>query len=75
MPMRVFALYNALGGTLWVVTFCALGYVFGRNLPRLVHYIGRVSLLLAIFIAVIAGVVVPLALVREEPRDGRRVAR
>jgi membrane protein DedA with SNARE-associated domain len=57
MPPRVFAMYNALGGTLWVISFCALGYVFGRNLPRLVHYIGRVSLLLAIFIAVISGVV------------------
>jgi membrane protein DedA with SNARE-associated domain/membrane-associated phospholipid phosphatase len=57
MPMRVFATYNALGGTLWVLTFCGLGYAFGRNLPRLIHYIGRVSLLLAIFIALIAGVV------------------
>jgi membrane protein DedA with SNARE-associated domain/membrane-associated phospholipid phosphatase len=57
MPLRIFTLYNALGGTVWVLTFSALGYVFGRNLPRLVHYIGRVSLLVAIFIAVVAGVV------------------
>ena len=57
MPVKVFALYNAVGGTLWVVTFSALGYVFGRNLPRLVHYISRVSLLLAIFIAVVVSVV------------------
>jgi membrane protein DedA with SNARE-associated domain/membrane-associated phospholipid phosphatase len=57
MPLRVFALYNALGGIVWVGTFSLLGYVFGRNLPRLIHYIGRVSLLLAILIAVIAGVV------------------
>jgi membrane protein DedA with SNARE-associated domain/membrane-associated phospholipid phosphatase len=58
MPLRVFATYNALGGSIWVVTFSVLGYVFGRNLPRLVHYIGRVSLLLAILIAVVAGVVI-----------------
>ena len=57
MPIRLFALYNALGGAIWVVTFSALGYVFGRNLPRLIHYIGRVSLLLAIFVAVVVGVV------------------
>jgi membrane protein DedA with SNARE-associated domain/membrane-associated phospholipid phosphatase len=57
MPMRTFASFNALGGTVWVVTFSILGYVFGRNLPRLVHYIGRVSLLLAILIALVAGVV------------------
>ena len=34
-----------------------LGYLFGRNLPRLVHYIGRVSLLLALLIALVAVVV------------------
>ena len=58
MPLRVFGTYNALGGSIWVVTFSVLGYVFGRNLPRLVHYIGRVSLLLAILIALVAGVVI-----------------
>src|SRR5262249_48385666 len=42
---------------IWIATFSVLGYVFGRNLPRLVHYIGRVSLVLATLIAVIAVVV------------------
>jgi len=57
MSRREFTTYNALGGSVWVLTFSILGYVFGRNLPRLVHYIGRVSLLLATLIAVVAGVV------------------
>jgi membrane protein DedA with SNARE-associated domain len=57
MPPRVFALYNAAGGVVWVAAFSLLGYAFGRNLPRLVHYIGRVSLVLAVLIAIIAGVV------------------
>lgn len=57
MSHATFALYNALGGTIWVVAFSALGYLFGRNLPKLVHYIGRVSLLAAIFIALVAGIV------------------
>jgi len=57
MPARTFASYNALGGAIWVATFSILGYAFGRNLPRLIHYLGRVSLLLAILIAVVAGVV------------------
>jgi membrane protein DedA with SNARE-associated domain/membrane-associated phospholipid phosphatase len=57
MPYGVFTAYNALGGALWAATFSVLGYVFGRNLPRLVHYIGRVSLVLATLIAIIAGVV------------------
>jgi membrane protein DedA with SNARE-associated domain len=58
MPLRTFALFNAIGGVIWVLTFSILGYVFGRNLPRLIHYIGRVSLLLAILIALVAGLVV-----------------
>lgn len=57
MPLGVFAAYNALGGSVWVVAFSILGYAFGRNLPRLVHYIGRVSLLVAVLIAFIVCVV------------------
>jgi len=57
MPMRVFATYNASGGAVWVLTFSLLGYTFGRNLPRLVHYIGRVSLVLALLVAIVAIVV------------------
>jgi undecaprenyl-diphosphatase len=56
MPMRVFAAYNAAGGAIWVFTFTTLGYVFGRNLPRLERYIGRVSLVLALLIAIMAAV-------------------
>ncbi len=57
MPPRVFMLYNALGGVIWVTTFSVLGYAFGRNLPRLIRYIGRVSLLVALLIALITVVV------------------
>jgi undecaprenyl-diphosphatase len=57
MPLGRFSLYNALGGAIWIATFSVVGYAFGRNLPRLVHYIGRVSLLLATLIAIIAAVI------------------
>jgi membrane protein DedA with SNARE-associated domain/membrane-associated phospholipid phosphatase len=57
MPLRTFAVYNAVGGVVWVLTFSLVGFVFGRNLPRLIHYIGRVSLVLAVLIALIVGVV------------------
>lgn len=57
MPLRTFALFNAIGAIVWVLTFSLLGYAFGRNLPRLIHYIGRVSLVVAIFIAIITIVV------------------
>src|SRR5262245_65851565 len=57
MPLRQYAFYNALGGVVWAITFCVLGYLFGRNLPVLIHSIGRVSLLVAILIALITAVV------------------
>lgn len=57
MPPRVFVIYNALGGVIWVTTFSVLGYAFGRNLPRLIRYIGRVSLLVALLIAFVTAIV------------------
>jgi membrane protein DedA with SNARE-associated domain len=55
MPFVKFSVVNLAGGILWAVTFSAVGYAFGRNLPRLEHMLGRVSLL--IMIVVIALVV------------------
>jgi membrane protein DedA with SNARE-associated domain/membrane-associated phospholipid phosphatase len=43
MPYSVFMVYNALGGVVWATLFGTLGYVFGRNLPRLERYIGQAS--------------------------------
>jgi undecaprenyl-diphosphatase len=56
MPWRRFAAFNAAGGIIWALTFSALGYFFGVNLPRLIHDIGRVSLMLALLIALGVGV-------------------
>ncbi len=53
MQYRLFVPYNALGGMLWSVLLGTLGYVFGRNLPKLEHYLGRFTVLLLI-LAVIA---------------------
>lgn len=44
MSFVLFTICNALGGLLWSVTFTALGYEFGRNLPLLEHYLRRWSL-------------------------------
>lgn len=51
MRFARFASYNALGGVVWTGVFGGLGYAFGRNLPRLVRYLGRVSLLVAVLVA------------------------
>lgn len=44
MPYGRFTFYNAAGGIAWATTFGALGYAFGRDLPRLRRYVGQVSL-------------------------------
>ncbi|HEX6536463.1 MAG TPA: bifunctional DedA family/phosphatase PAP2 family protein [Gemmatimonadaceae bacterium] len=51
MPYGIFMFYNALGGIVWAALFGALGYVFGRNLPRLERYVGQVSLALVLLAA------------------------
>lgn len=52
MPYGVFTFWNALGGVAWASLFGTLGYLFGENLPRLEHDIGRVSLVIALVVAV-----------------------
>jgi membrane protein DedA with SNARE-associated domain len=57
MSFGVFEFCNAIGGLLWATTFAALGYSFGRELPRLEHYLrGGAFTLLAVL--VVAGVFV-----------------
>jgi undecaprenyl-diphosphatase len=55
MPYGSFMLYNAIGGVCWSVIFGTLGYVFGRNLPQLEHYIGRASLAGVLLVALVVG--------------------
>ena len=55
MPYGRFMLYNALGAVCWAGVVGALGYVFGRNLPRLEHYMGQASLAAALLVALVAG--------------------
>jgi undecaprenyl-diphosphatase len=57
MPYGTFMLYNALGGVCWSVIFGTLGYVFGRNLPKLERYIGQASLAAALLVALVVGLV------------------
>jgi membrane protein DedA with SNARE-associated domain/membrane-associated phospholipid phosphatase len=56
MPWGTFMMYNALGGIAWAGIFGTLGYVFGKNLPRLEHYIGQASMAAALLAALVVGV-------------------
>ena len=57
MRYRTFLLYNALGAVCWAVIVGSLGYLFGRNLPRLEHYIGQASLAGVLLVALVVGLV------------------
>ena len=45
MPFVRFSIVNAIGGGLWAVTFTALGYAFGENLPALHRNLGGAALI------------------------------
>jgi membrane protein DedA with SNARE-associated domain/membrane-associated phospholipid phosphatase len=55
MPYGTFTLYNALGGLAWAAVFGTLGYVFGRNLPRLQRYAAQASLAVVLLALLIVG--------------------
>ncbi len=57
MRYGIFMAYNAAGGITWSVIFGALGYIFGRNLPQLEHYIGQASLALVLSGTLFTGLV------------------
>lgn len=59
MPFGIFSLCNAIGGLLWSLAFTALGYLFGRHLHQLEHYLrggsfGLLILLLIVWVVVSA---------------------
>jgi membrane protein DedA with SNARE-associated domain/membrane-associated phospholipid phosphatase len=58
MPYGTFMLWNALGGVTWAGIFGTLGYVFGKNLPRLEHYLGQASMAAALLVALVVGLAV-----------------
>ncbi|MBI2678623.1 MAG: DedA family protein [Candidatus Koribacter versatilis] len=75
MPWKRFVLFNFLGATVWVTTIATLGYFFGSQWGRLVHYLkGAQLLLLAAFLL---GVVTFLRRrsIRRARRERRRAGR
>ena len=48
MPWKRFALFNALGATLWVLVISAIGYRFGKHWDQLVIALRRLDVAIAI---------------------------
>jgi membrane protein DedA with SNARE-associated domain len=51
MPWGKFALYSLLGGIVWAAAAVSLGYYLWASISLVEHWIGRVSLLLVIALA------------------------
>ncbi|HEX5438666.1 MAG TPA: bifunctional DedA family/phosphatase PAP2 family protein, partial [Gemmatimonadaceae bacterium] len=58
MPFGEFTVYNALGGVCWSLIFGSLGYLFGRNLPRLERGLGQAGFVLALLVGLVIMVAV-----------------
>lgn len=56
MPFGSFAAWNAVGAAVWGGCFAGLGFVFGRNLPRLERGLAAAGLTVAVLVAVFAAV-------------------
>ena len=57
LPYRTFAIWNALGGTVWATTFVLVGYLAGESYTKIEHYLGRGALVLTAVIVVVLVVV------------------
>lgn len=55
MRWSTFALYNALGGTVWATAVVLVGYFLGSSLALVERWLGRATLLLALVVALAIG--------------------
>ena len=46
LPYRTFALWNAVGGSVWATAFVLAGYIAGESYKEVEHYLGRGALVL-----------------------------
>ena len=53
MPWGKFALYNVLSGTIWAMVAVSLGYFLWASISLVEHWIGRISLLLAVALGLV----------------------
>lgn len=56
MNLRLFTLYTALGGSIWMCTLIGLGYYIGENQETLHHYVSLITKGILLFLAMLVGV-------------------
>jgi membrane protein DedA with SNARE-associated domain len=57
MPYRRFLIFNAVGGLVWGVTFCLVGYLAGNSYAAVERVVGRAGAAITVLVVVIGLVV------------------
>jgi membrane protein DedA with SNARE-associated domain len=57
LPYRTFAIWNALGGSVWAAGFVLAGYAAGESYKEVERYLGRGALVLTALVLVVLVVV------------------
>jgi undecaprenyl-diphosphatase len=57
LPYRTFAVWNAVGGSVWAVAFVVAGYLAGESYKKVERYLGRGALVLTTVVVLIFVVV------------------
>lgn len=53
MPWKKFAVFNALGATLWVLAITTIGYLFGQHWHRLLRIVERLNLVFIVLALIV----------------------
>jgi undecaprenyl-diphosphatase len=69
LPYRTFALWNALGGSVWAASFVLAGYLAGESYKQVERYLGRGALALTALVVVTFVVVHVVRRRRASPSD------
>lgn len=56
MTYRKFAVYNIVGGALWVLSMCLTGYFLGGTFPQLGKHIEKV-IIVVVFLSILPGII------------------
>jgi len=67
MKYSTFMLFNITGGITWAIIFGTLGHAFGRNLPKLEHYLREVSFVVTLLVVLAVSLVLSAHWIRKRP--------
>ena len=67
MKYSTFMLFNITGGIAWAIIFGTLGHAFGRNLPKLEHFLREVSFVVTLLVVLAVSLIIGAHWIRKRP--------